>query len=95
MFKELCYRKANISAYQAQQGRRDIATAMKRYCRHPTVWMAELFVRTLLTNLNKAEFFKNSNDLARFQDGHIAHSGYRDRLDSDELPFQMWLTFRE
>ncbi len=48
--------------------------------------IAELFVRTALTDFGETEFDEDSNNFAGFEDGNVAHcSSDGDVLDSDKL----------
>ncbi len=46
---------------------------MKRNCCAATCGIAELFVRTALTDFGEAEFDENSYDFIGLEDGNVAH----------------------
>jgi len=56
--------------------------------------MSELFVRTTLPDLGKAELFQNRNNLARFENGDRQMLRHSNGLDAHELGLQIrWTVF--
>jgi hypothetical protein len=66
--QKLVYREANIFSDLAKQDWGNVSTRMERNRCASAIGMAELFVRTPLPNLLKADALKNSHDFFWFQD---------------------------
>jgi hypothetical protein len=60
---------SNVFDDLAEQERRDVAAAVGRNSRTPTVWMSELLVGTSLPDLLETHLLEDRDDLSRTQDG--------------------------
>ena len=58
----------------AEQVRRDVAAAVHRHSRYPSISVFELLVRSALTNLTEVQLMKNGDDVARSEDRQFWHA---------------------
>lgn len=67
---------------------------MKRYSRHSSIRVLELFVRASLSYLNKSELEQDANHLTRLKNRNVAHcSSQGNLLDTYKFSFHEWLAF--
>ena len=89
MLEELIKREADIFGDLPEQDWGDIPTLVKRNSCAATGGIAELLMRSALTDFGKAEFDENRYDFAGLEDGNIAHvSGDSDVLNPNEFGLQ-------
>jgi hypothetical protein len=74
VLEQLVDREPDISCNLPEQERRDVASRMEGNRSAPAVRVAKLFVRTPLSNFNKAEIMEDCDDLARLENGRFRHA---------------------
>ena len=79
------HRESDILGDPAQQGGRDVASLVERDCRAPAIFMAELFMRAALADLDETESIEDPNDFLRLEDRHAPSSADDDLLCANEL----------
>jgi hypothetical protein len=77
--------QANVARNLTQQRGRDVSARVERYCGAAAIWVPLLSMRAAASHLGKAEPLEDRHNLARLQDGLVAHSGDLNRRRADEL----------
>ena len=73
MLEEFVHRYSNIARNLPQEKRRDVPALVIGNCRAPAIRVAELAMRTPLSDKGEIQILENPHDLARLEDGRTGH----------------------
>jgi len=71
--EKLLVGQSDVSDDLAEKNRRDVSTAVERYCCLAAVWMAEMLVGAPLPDLFEAKRRQNRDDLSGLQNRQASH----------------------